>query len=229
MFLPSNQKGSFVLWFVFLIVIVVISGMGGFFVYKQTNKKIVPSQVEILTSVSPKPLSTPTPSPGKIYTNTKYDFEVTYPAVGVVIDKEGTSVGECGNMIKEDGKGVNEIILDNFFGIKVINWDKSIDDYMKSKGAFEKYNIEIILNSGADEAIALTGLKPNVEYARGYPPLAYVIALFKKDDQLFLMQTFQNPGNFGGCISPSIADPSAFPDISRQKWEMPKSLKFIKL
>lgn len=174
-------------------------------------------------------LSTPTPSPWKTYSNDQYGFEITYPAEGVVLSEDRMQLGECGNAIKLDTNKSygNSLQVDNFFWIKIVNWDKSISDYMKEEGAVGKYNVKLISGSGADEAIALEGLKKNVEYARGFPPLVYVSSLYKKNDNLFLLQSFPNPTNQGGCISPYTANPTEFPNIAGKDWDVATSLKFI--
>lgn len=223
--LMSSQKGFSAL--ILIIIIVVLLLLAGGFWFLSQNKStanIVSPVTKQLNALAPSP----TPSIWNTFTDQEYGFEVTYPKVGVIVNEDGFTQGVCGNAIKTNQKGVNNIIIDNFFGIKIVPWEGSIAAYMKSQAAANKYNIQVINGSGADEAIALKGLKQNVEYARGYPPLAYVVALYKKGDNLFLMQTFQNPGNFGGCIDPSLADAALYPDIAKQKWNMVESLKFAK-
>lgn len=169
-----------------------------------------------------------TPSPWKTYHNGQYNFDVRYPSTGVIAESDAFTKGECGNAIKvgDNKNAVSSIKLDNFFEIKIVNWDKSIDDYLKQQNSVNIYNIRIISNSGADESIALEGLKKGVEYARGFPPLAYVVALYRKNDKLFILQSFQTPNNFGGCLAPSNVNPADYPEITGQEWNMTESLKF---
>lgn len=210
------------MWILILLVVVVVAGSTIFLKVNKSNTKVA-----LPAAILASPI--PTPSPWKVYKNEKYGFSVTYPRIGVIAQKEGFIEGECGGVISEEKKGTNDVTLDNFFGVNVAGWNGTIDDYIKSRGAFEKYNTEVILESGADESIALKGLRPNVEYAVGYPPLQYVIALYKKGNNVFLLQTFQNPTNFGGCIFPGIVNPSDYPEITKQKWDMVKSIKFFPL
>ncbi|MCL5783924.1 MAG: hypothetical protein M1142_01015 [Patescibacteria group bacterium] len=182
------------------------------------------------------PSPTPTPILWKTYTNSKYQFQLTYPAQGMVLTKEGYREGECGQAIGEGTQQSNRIIpgpvqetikMDNFFEIVVLNWPGTIDQYLESLGVKNKYDIFSFSSSGADEAIQVIGLKPGKEYAIGYPPLAYVNYIYKKEDNLFLIKGLYDPENYGGCIAPSQLDPAAHDHLKIKNWDIKQSLQFI--
>jgi hypothetical protein len=90
---------------------------------------------------------------------------------------------------------------------------KSIKDFIKEENAEDLYNIEIINGSNADEAVRIK-LKPTWNQ-EGYPPLAYISAIYKKNNRLFLIQSVQNPGNIEGCVE------------FKEEWDVTKNIKFI--
>src|SRR3989344_2183908 len=155
MMLP-NQRGIASLLILLIVLIVLVAGGVWYFLGSKGNTPIKITAPQLIASPSP------TPDSWNTYTNKDYGFEVTYPATGVVINKEGAlSIGACGNAIKTNSSAsaINNVTVDNFFGIKVLPWDGSIADFMKSKGAVQKYNTNVVNGTGADEAIALNGLR----------------------------------------------------------------------
>lgn len=208
--------------FLILLIVPVMVLLGSVLTFQKTivvqaTDGVVPIQIAV---------PAPTVNPWKTYQNNKYGFEITYPASGVVLGEGNYSLGKCGTKIMDvDNK---TILFDNFFEIKIIDWSKSISDYMKQQGAGNIYNTKVVDNFGADEGIVLEGLKPKVEYARGFPPLAYTLSIYKKGSKLFILQSVQNPKNIGGCMNPSIVNPIDYPEVASQKWNMATSLKFSK-
>ncbi|MBI2017520.1 hypothetical protein HYS92_00570 [Candidatus Daviesbacteria bacterium] len=224
-----NQKGLVMIPLILLIILIALVAGGLYFYFQNpqslTNVKGVNStkKASMLPKVFQSP--TPTPSPWKIYQDEEYGFEITYPRVGVVWHKDGIGPGECGYAVKEE-KG--SILIDNFFKIKSVFYNGNLEEYLTQQRAINAYEVGSILDSGADEATQLLRLKPDFEIAVGYPPLAYVKAVFKKGDKIFLMQEIiHNPSNEGGCIQPSVVDPTQFPDIATQTWDITQSIKFF--
>lgn len=217
----KEQKG-FGAIFAILIIVAVFSLITVLFFYIQKTQS--PTNIAGVNSI-PETVSTPSPSPWKTYENQEYRFKITYPRVGVVWDEGNLSEGECGNSIKIE-KG--NILVDNFYVVKVVFWNETLEGYLQSKGAANAYETETLASSGADEAVRLLRLKPGFEIAVGYPPLVYVKAVFKKGDQIFLMQEIvHNPTNIGGCTQPSVVDPTKYGEIAKQTFDITTSLKFF--
>ncbi|MCL5433298.1 MAG: hypothetical protein M1524_04265 [Patescibacteria group bacterium] len=176
--------------------------------------------------------SKPTPS-FKTYTNDKYGFQITYPSRGVIAGGNETiiySEGECGKYIKEaepsDKSVKTEIAFDNFFSIRIIDWNKSINDYVKEKGRENFYDLQPINGSNADEAIEIKGVKPDAPKEILWGGLDYVKDIYKKGNNLFIIMSNQNYLN-NGCISPSMVDPVKYPGIKNDNWDISTNFKFI--
>lgn len=207
-----------------LLVVVIFLGKEAFVQVNRVQNQSAKNVQTTNTALTP----TPTPTPWKTYINNKYNFELTYPVKGVIAKEEGSKEGECGNFIKEEISGPEEkILVDSFFEIKIIPWEGILEDYLKQKGALNVYDFEQILDSGADEAVGVLGLKQDVSYAVGYPPLRFITHIFKKGDKLFLIQDFHNSENFGGCLSPKTLDPIKYAPIVNLEWDIKKSFKFL--
>lgn len=172
------------------------------------------------------PKVTPTPA-FKTYKNDQYGFEFNYPIKGITQKGEEFTEVECGNAIKETKDG---ILVDNLFKIQIINFPKTIDDYLVQRGAKNTYEFEPILNSSADEAIKVVGIKKGMELVSvGYPPLMYVLYIYKKDDKIFLVVHEAHPPNPTipeGCINPKDLDHTKFPKFANDTWDVKDSFKF---
>lgn len=221
--LSVDNKG-YVGVFVLILALLLISGAGGYYLYGQKSDPVP-------TPVFPQTTSTPTPDPHwKVYKNSTYGFQLAYPAKGVIHKEEEYVEGECGGAIKEKKSGSGSIIdFDNLFEMKIIPWSGSIDGYLASQGAKNKYELEVVATVSAkvDEAVSFHGLKKGVEYAVGYPPLVYVSYVFKKDGNIFVIKNDPNHKNPGGCVNPNFIDPVKYAKYKNQGWDFAKSFKFI--
>lgn len=208
-----RQSGSIT---IVLLLFFIIAGLSGFLVYSiQPKSEPILALPQIV-----KPTSTP--SPWKTYSDPA-GFTLTYPRVGAVVEEHKYVLAECGNKIKTEG-GI--LLVDNFYKIKTVDWTGTLEDYLIQAGAKNAYETKVLEGSGADEAVELLRLKEEFEIAVGYPPLAFTKAVYKKGDQIYLMQTYNVINNFGGCILPEIADPARFADYHKLNWDITQSLKF---
>jgi len=208
-----KQKGFSLI----LAVLIVAALLAGGLYFSRSQKITSPAQ--LITS-----LPIPTPSPWNIYQGD--GFEITYPKNGVIAQDHGYTEGECGTGIKEDPRDKSVLLFDNFFKIKEISWDKTLDEYLISTRAKNAYETDVLEGSGADEAIKLLKLKPGFEVAVGYPPLAFTKAVFKKGEKVYLLQSFNTITNFGGCVLPTIVDPVKYPEVSKSTWDPLTRIKF---
>lgn len=220
-----KQKGFTSL--IILIGILILAVLSGFYFWnkfwiKLDNKLPVPIKVPLKALAFPT--STTTPSPWKTYVNEKYGFQITYPKEGVILTEKGYVEEECGGAIKESKPGI--IDVDNFFQVKIIDWQETIQDYLVSQRAGDIYETEKIEGSGADEGIYLIGLKKDFTVAVGYPPLLYVKYLFKKGNNIYIVSTFLHPENLEGCINPEVIDPSKYARYINPGWNPKNSFKF---
>lgn len=201
---------------IIVLLFLILAGLSGFLIYS-TQSKTEPTLV--LAQITQP---TPTPSPWKVYSDPA-GFNLTYPREGVMVEKDGYTLGECGQQIKNEGE---TLLVDNFYKIKAVVWQGTLDEYLIQAGAKNSYETVGLEGSGADEAAELLRLKEGFEIAVGYPPLAFTKAVFKKGEQVYLLQTFNIVNNFGGCILPEIADPVRFSDYHNLSWDIIHSLKF---
>lgn len=193
-----------------------------FYSFKQIVNNIVSS-----SPLKAQQLVQPTPSPWKIYQNTKYNFKLSYPKIGERWIKDEYLKGECGQSIKEGQlKGsvphwlVKEVIkVDNFFEIKVVKNQESINSYLKIFGADREYDLEEVKIFGADEAQRVIGLKKGAKYAVGFPPLVYVSHVIRKGENLFLIVDLEHPDNEGGCVAERFLDPVKY-EYLKPIWEI---------
>ncbi|RJP46928.1 MAG: hypothetical protein C4584_00940 [Armatimonadetes bacterium] len=207
--------GIFLLiWLLGLLVI-----FAGFYIYIKDNRTVNQTPEVVL-------LPTPTPSPWKVYTNDKYGLQIRYPLLGVIHEKDRYIEGECGQVLKEQK---NEIILDNLFKIKIVGWQGTIAEYLTVLGAKNQYDLELLDNAGAEEAVKVIGLKKGAEYAVGYPPLVYVQAIYKKNGNIFIVKSIPFHQTLGGCIDPAVMDPVKYAKFQDQEWKTINNLKFVDL
>lgn len=221
--LPENKKetGFALLPLMLAIVLIILLSIVAYF-YWQTAQNVAKAPESLSVVKTPEPSASV--SLWKTYENQENKFEISYPVRGLVWSKEGYSTGECGLAIKEE-KDI--VTVDNFYTIKFSSFDGTLDEYLVSQRAKNAYEIENIVDSGADEAVRLLRLKPDFEIAVGYPPLFYVKAVFKKGENIYLLkEIIHNPVNEGGCVQPAVVDPTKYPDIAKQEWDLAKSIKF---
>jgi hypothetical protein len=218
----KNNKRAFIL---IGLLILLLVGIGGFLIgtflqnRRESSQKPGKVTVTISPTTIPPTISTASSSADlKTYTNTTYNFELHYPAKGY--GPKGKEI-ECGTIIKNDGK---YIYLDNLYMINIIAWDGTITDYITSQNALGLYNVELLTKTGADEAIKLKGLSKTYS-GEGYPPLAYVQSMYKKNANLFLFMSAQALMN-DGCIPPSALNPSEYPGVDTS-WDVTKSVTFL--
>ncbi|RJQ37281.1 hypothetical protein C4559_03870 [Candidatus Microgenomates bacterium] len=224
----SPRQNSKYLIFIFIFVLIsttIAFVIGGFVLAKKyAEKKLT---VKISTIIS-SPTPTPTPS-FKKYENVKYGFELLYPAKGITEKENKFKEAECGNAIKETNDG---ILVDNFFLIRILNWQGTLDDYLVQKGAKNIYDFKKIETSNADEALEVIDLKKGLEVASiGYPPLMYISSLYKNNNMIFLFVHLPHPPNQTdpkGCLNPKDLDPNKFAKYVDQKWDIIQSFKFLK-
>lgn len=225
--MPLPKKNGFALIPLVLgLVLIILVAVVGYFYWQSSQNVNVKGVANKKSTVSEifKTAPTPTPSPWKTYENKDNNFQITYPRKGVTWNKQGYTEGECGLAIREEKGGVT---LDNFYRVKVLPYQESLDEYLTSQRGKSAYEMEVIADSGADEATKLLRLKPDFEIAVGYPPLFYIKAVFKKGDRIYLLQEIvHNPTNEGGCVQPSVVDPTQYPDFAKQEWDLVKSIKF---
>lgn len=209
--------------FIFSGVLFLIAFLvGGFVLGNYQSKKIVLSKITPTLSPSPTLVSD-----FKIYKNTKYGFELKYPPKGITQKGEKFLEIECGNAIKEN---VDNIFVDNLFKIQIVDWNRTLDDYLIAKGAKNIYEFKPILNSGAEEAVEVVGIKKGLEVVSvGYPPLMYISYIYKNDNKIFLIVHEAHPPNQtieGGCINPEDLDTIKYSKYANQNWNISDSFKF---
>jgi len=216
--------------FIFLIVLPLLLIGAFYFLQGKIKKQITQTPIAVNTP-------TPTPPILKTYTNEKYGFEFTYPAKGIILiddeEVEGPKVlneveGQCGNAIKEN---LGSILIDNFYEIKILDWKRTIDDYIVQKNAKKTYDFEPINNSNADEAVKVLGIKKGMELVSvGYPPLMYIEDIYKKDNKLFIFVHSSHPPkptNPNGCLNPEDINPIKYKKYVDQNWRIETSFKFL--
>lgn len=219
-FIPKN--------IIILIILLLILIPTSLFLKLNTKEEIKTQTKKPIIKVSPSPRPDPKADNFKTYVNTKFGFEFKYPAKGVIQKEKETAEGECGDSIKENADG---ILVDNFFQIKIMDWQGTIDDYLIQIGARNKYELETIEASNADEAIKVISIKKGLELSSiGFPPLMYVSNIYKKDTNLFIIMHKTHPPepiNLNGCLNPKDLDFTKYPQYANQIWDVAASFKFF--
>lgn len=223
-----------------LIVILILLVSASLFFFKdfilKNSSVISPSSTQNLNEQSKKITEElAEKAKWKKYSNSKYSFELAYPKDGMILTEEGYKGGECGGAIKENAQQskriinrfVSEVIkVDNFFEILVLDNFPSIDSYLLALGAKEEYDLEPFASFKADEAVKVIGLKKGREYAVGYPPLAYISHIFRKENRIFLIKHLLAPDNYNGCMNPRFIDPVAHSHLEIKDWDLKEAFKF---
>lgn len=203
-----NLKSKWSLIIIGILFIVILLFQGYFLLNKQSNF--------MSKSPSPSPtkkVNTPTPTPYNyietgIYINPKYGFKITFPLKGKVITGKGIVNGQCGGAIREiSDQNIKEgVIFDNFFKVVIVDWNKSINDYIKEINADNLYSLDTIATSSAqaDDAVTIK-LKDNWQsYTTSLkPPLSDTVNIYKKGNKIFLLNAISDNLNINGCISPN--------------------------
>lgn len=218
---PLSKKSSFfnkkfLIFVIVFFLILLITGCS-YLILNSINKT-----ENIVSTLINLPSPTP-PFNLKTYTNTKYGFTFSYPAKGITQKGKDFLEVECGDTIKET---TDLILVDNLFKIQILDWTKTIDDYLISKGAKKTYEVEQMNNTGADEAVKVLGIKKGLELVSvGYPALMNVSAIYKKGNRLFLIVNFEDASN-AGCINPKDLDHTKYAKYVEQNWDISNSFKF---
>ena len=200
------------------IVIIIILGLALYLIVSRSTQTPYNNTNPTSYNTSPSPATTNL----NLYTSDKYRFTLEYPRVGL---DPNQNLIDCGKFISENSSLFapdNSLVVDNIALIEVINWNKSIDEYISSQGATGIYNTSKILSSGADNAIKIDGIK-TAWTGEGYAPMAYVADIFQKDGKLFITQNQQNFIN-NGCIAPK--DLNAAPTSVDKTWRIEDHLRF---
>jgi hypothetical protein len=212
-------KKSLPKWPLIIVAVMLVATLltSSLIFYK--NMRLNPKQAPIqnLGKISVTVINPNATSSGlwKTYINTKFGFEIKYPAQGdialsipnQVYDPDKTHIGDCGNAIKETvNPNLTSIDIDSFFSVAIYNSTKSIADWIKDQPVFQpdlsKY--ELLSGVNADEAYREKANQSLME-----------IAFYKKNDHIFILSHVQNLA--GGCI-----------DYNKNiyNWDIPNSFKF---
>jgi hypothetical protein len=188
-----------------LILVVIIGGATYLLVKNSTSKNQIDSSKPI-KRLSPTPTPMPTPLT-KTYVNYNYAFQIIYPAKGDIQTANGTIKGECGNAISEiiTPYAKDTVTIDNFLQIVVVDWSRSINEYLVRQNADSFYTTSPIASTSADEAVSLK-LNDNWRSLTTSltPPLASTINIYKKGNNLFLLNTLPENNNINGCIPKNV-------------------------
>lgn len=156
------------------------------------------SEVAYSQTTKDEYVSHPTPpSAGfNTYKNENYNLLIEYPKAG--INRLNERVG-CGSFIERN----EEIIIDNLIRAQVLEWDRTLGEYLVSQGAQNMYHVSPIIDSGATQALTLEGLKKDHE-AHYSPPLSDVSSIYLKDNKLFLISQSEQIIN-EGCVKQELS------------------------
>lgn len=190
-----------------------------------------------LTTSLPTPIPTPDKNPGwKTYRNEKYGFEFRYPPRGIIPDFEkdweNWKEGQCELTTREETrkdwfnpqKDIFEIVCGNYFTVCINTDFKSIDDYFNhnnlSQGynLYNLYNIERVDIPGANEAVLIGNIRPEVWKGEGYPPLAYTLAIYYRNGRIYHIRVNQDIMFEGDCL---------LPETEGKKREILRSFRFF--
>jgi len=236
-----------------LFVVIIVTMLGVIlYKYHKTNKdnqitSITQVPLSHISTIHPTRISTITPTPTEaqtslmsMYTNTQYGFQLQYPSKGFILsDTNSYSVGSCGQHIKVDrnvnGSNTDEIDIDNFFGISIVKFTGTLDDYIKQDYPSDRYKYiyTSIQGSNADEAVSVS--IPSNQIPNDEP-----IAIYQKGAMIFTLFPFKNEGVLNACVpdnTPTFQQ-DQWPGLTGQKytniyntyyknWNILQSFKFI--
>lgn len=161
------------------------------FLHSETFSKT--TKVSYHETTKDKFVSHPTPPSESFntYKNENYNLLIEYPKNG--INYLNKKVG-CGSFIHKEG----EVIIDNLIRAHVLEWNKTLGEFLVSQGAQNLYNVSPILDSGATQALYLEGLKEQ-KTDEEIAPLTDISSLYLKDEKLFLISKDSQVLN-EGCL-----------------------------
>lgn len=152
------------------------------------------------------------------YKNSKYGFELSYPAKGNVINDKGQmSMGKCGQAIKPTPISTYNYVLtfDNYFMITEQDFNGSIAEFINSYPGSNLFTTKTIDVPGANEAVSITK-KPNASPEDLMKsPFAYTLRIIKKGNEMFMIMGLQNYGNSNGCVPASDTERNKVIDTFR--------------
>jgi heme/copper-type cytochrome/quinol oxidase subunit 2 len=204
-----KSKPKFLRWILVIaaiLVLVVTIGSVIYLLVKNSASKNQTDSSRPIKRLSPTP--TPNPMPlTKTYVNYNYAFQIIYPANGDIQTANGIIKGECGNAISEiiTPYAKDTVTIDNFLQIVVVDWSRPINEYLVRQKANSFYTTSPIASTSADEAVSLK-LNDNwrSQTTSLTPPLASTINIYKKGDNLFLLNTLAENNNINGCIPKNV-------------------------
>lgn len=190
------------------------------------------------------------PSLMSTYNNTQYGFQLFYPSKGFAISNTyvpnklnysfSFTVDNCGQHIKMEqnvnGSNMDELDIDNFFGISIKSFNGTLNDYIKQNYPSDQYSYMYnpIQGSNADEAVSVS-FPSNVVIQHSVP-----LAMYRKNTKVFTIFTLQNQDTPGACIlagGPTFQQ-NQWPGLTQQEytniyntfyknWNIPQSFKFV--
>lgn len=263
------SKKGFAPVLMILLVAVFVSGL--IILHQVTSNRFVFKPASIPTISGPKPTQLAKEfSPSqllatasaevtrwKTYIEPKYHFQVTYPAVGVVLTRSATGLGQCGSNfgLKQINSGSEVFSADGFFYLSFVKWSGSLESYLTNLEKITNtdyhisdfYDKESVENSGADGIAFIKRANPvrerfgkeNYGYSTEFDPLDLIRAVYFKNGLIYIMQTWMGgdigclyEGDYSGSVSNFIHTEDEIrvhEQLAKiyKSWDRTKSLKFL--